>query len=85
MAKADGREVFEGVVTVLRSKLRVQAPLGPKTNLLRDLQFDSVQLLTLVVELENHFQLCFEPGDEAGLATLEDIAARIVALRERDR
>ena len=83
MATTESSETFDGVVAVLRSKLRVQAPLAPETSIQRDLQLDSLQLLTLVVELENHFRLCFEPGDEAGLATLGDIATRIVALQTR--
>ena len=83
MARTEESETFDGVVAVLRSKLRVQAPLAPETNIVRDLRFDSVQLLTLVIELENHFRLCFEPGDEAGLATLGDITTRIAALQAR--
>ena len=75
------REIFDGVVAVLRGKLRVQARLQEKADILRDLQLDSVQMLTLVVELENHFRLCFEPGDEAGLKTLGDITTRIATLQ----
>jgi len=83
MATTESSETFDGVVAVLRSKLSVRAPLTPQTSILRDLQLDSVQVLTLVVELENHFRLCFEPGDEAGLATLGDITTRIAALQAR--
>jgi acyl carrier protein len=83
MPETESSEIFDGVADVLRSKLRVQAPLAPGTSIQRDLQLDSLQLLTLVVELENHFRLCFEPGDETGLATLGDITTRIVALQAR--
>ena len=76
-------EICVGIVAVLRNKLHVQAPLGEETDILRDLQLDSVQVLTLVVELENHFRLCFEAGDEAGLTTIGDIATRIAALQVR--
>jgi len=85
MEEAKGEEVLEGVVGVLRSKLHVRAPLGPSTDVVRDLQLDSVQMITLVVELENHFRLCFEPGDEEGLATIGQIAARIAELKARGR
>ena len=44
-----------------------------KTDLGRDLQLDSLAQLTLVVELENHFRVCFEPGDEEGVATIADV------------
>jgi len=76
--------ILDAVVQVLRRKLKVEAPLASGTDLLRDLQLDSVQLLTLIVELENHFRLCFEPGDEEGLSTLGDIAARIATLQSKE-
>ncbi len=75
--------VLDGIAQVLREKLRVEVPLARETDVLRDLQLDSLQLLTLVIELENHFRLCFEPGDEAGLCTIGDIAARIESLIEQ--
>ena len=34
------------------------------THLFRDLELDSIQQLTFVVELENHFKICFDEGDE---------------------
>ena len=70
---------------LLRESCRVEAEqIGPETDLLGELQLDSVQRLTLVVELENHFAICFDPGDEAGISTVADIAERIEArLRER--
>ena len=36
-------------------------------------ELDSVQKLTLVVALEDHFELCFDPEREDSLATLEDV------------
>lgn len=34
---------------------------------------DSVQRLTLVVALEDHFEVCFDPEEENGLVSLEDV------------
>jgi acyl carrier protein len=76
--------VLDGIIEVLRGKLAVAAPLSRDTDVLRDLQLDSIQMLTLIVELENRFRLCFEPGDEEGLCTLGDIAARIEGLRAEE-
>jgi len=39
---------------------------------------DSVQRLTLVVAVEDHFQFCFEPEDESELRTLDDLVRYIV-------
>ncbi len=34
---------------------------------------DSVQKLTLVVAIEDHFELCFDPEREDSLQTLDDV------------
>ncbi len=41
---------------------------------------DSVQRLTLVVGIEDHFQICFEPEDDEAAVTLGDVA-RLVSQR----
>ena len=41
---------------------------------------DSVQRLTLVVGIEDHFKICFEPEDDEQATTLRDVA-RIVRRR----
>lgn len=38
---------------------------------------DSVQRLTLVVALEDHFEVCFDPGEEDSLETLNDVVRYI--------
>lgn len=42
------------------------------------LRLDSVRRLTLVVEVENHFELMLEPEDEAKLVTVGDLV-RLIA------
>jgi acyl carrier protein len=34
---------------------------------------DSVQRLTLVVAIEDHFKVCFDPEDEEQVETLDDV------------
>jgi acyl carrier protein len=47
-------------------------------------QLDSMQRLTLVVAIEDRFLICFEPEDEVGVVTLQDLVATIqVKLQER--
>ena len=36
-------------------------------------QLDSVARLTLVVAIEDHFEICFEPEDEEQIHTLEQL------------
>lgn len=41
------------------------------------LHFDSMQLLTLLVAVEDHFEIVLEPDDEARIQTVGDIVALI--------
>jgi acyl carrier protein len=40
-------------------------------------QLDSVGRLTLVVAIEDHFKICFEPEDEEEIRTLNHLVQRI--------
>ena len=40
-------------------------------------QLDSVARLTLVVAIEDHFKICFEPEDEEEIHTVEQLVALI--------
>lgn len=45
---------------------------------------DSVQRLTLVVAIEDHFRICFDPEDEEQVETLNDVVKLIsVKLAEK--
>ena len=76
----DRDRILADVRRILRERLRVSAPVELDTDVQRDLQLDSVRLLALVVELENHFEVCFEPGDEQGVSTVGDLVDRIAAI-----
>ena len=41
-------------------------------------RFDSLQLLTLVVAIEDHFQIVLTDDDAAGTSTLEDVARLVI-------
>lgn len=57
---------------VLAEHLQVSG-VDEHTHLFRDLELDSVQQLTFVVEIENHFEICFDDGDEATIQTVGDV------------
>ena len=67
---------------MLRTRLRSQAPIAGATDLQRGLQLPSLSLLTLVVELEDHFRVCFEEGDEQQVQTIDDLV-RLIDRRVR--
>ena len=67
--------LLEGLRKVAREHLDYEGELTPETRLVDALALDSLRLLTLVVELENHFEVCLEEGDEEGIETVADLLA----------
>lgn len=63
-------QILQGVRQVFSDYLDIHEGIEPESRFAEDLQLDSLNLLTLVVELENHFEVCFEEGDEQGIATV---------------
>lgn len=67
--------LLAGVAAVARAHLGYDGPVALDTDLVEAMRLDSVRLLTLVAELENHFQVILEEGDEEGIATVGDLVA----------
>ncbi|HEX2251671.1 MAG TPA: phosphopantetheine-binding protein [Thermoanaerobaculia bacterium] len=78
-------EILAGIEAVAREHLGRVEPLTPELRLVEDLELDSIQLLTLAVEVENRFRVCLEPEDEAGIATVGDLAAAVAARLAEDQ
>jgi acyl carrier protein len=68
-------ELRAGIAEVARLHLGYDGPLTDELPLIEALRLDSVRLLTLVAELENHFKIILEEGDEAGIETVGDLMA----------
>lgn len=66
--------ILEGVRQVFAQHLSIH-DLSEETHLLQDLKLDSLQQLTLVVELENRFCVAFGDGDEAGIERVGDVVS----------
>jgi acyl carrier protein len=48
-------------------------------------RLDSLQLLTLVVAIEDHFQIVLTDDDAAGASTLEDVARLVIERADQSR
>jgi len=70
-------EILERLQRIVHDTLGDGAPVAPETDLLGDLQLDSVKQLELIVEIENAFEICFEPEEEQGLATIAELVALV--------
>lgn len=68
-------EILQGIEEVARAHLDLSGRrLGPDLRLAEDLALDSIQRLTLAVEVENRFRICLDPEDEEGIDTVGDLA-----------
>jgi len=75
-------EVLGEIGRVLREELGMQREVRPGDELVRDLQLDSVGLLTLVVDLEDHFRVALKEEDAAVVRTVAELAALVLRRRE---
>jgi acyl carrier protein len=72
-------QVLLGIENVVSTHLGHKGPVRVEMPLVETFALDSVRMLTLVVELENHFRVNLEPGDETDLVSVGDL----VSLLER--
>lgn len=66
------KAIFGEVSRVFAEHLSIR-DVSEDTHLFRDLELDSIQQLTLVVELENCFRIRFEEDDERGVTTVREV------------
>jgi acyl carrier protein len=70
--------VIDGITEVARAHLGWDGELRPEMRLVEDLELDSLKRLTLALEVENHFQICFD--EESAILTVGDL---VEIIRER--
>ena len=76
--------IEQAVVDVLRQHCGVERPIHTQSRLAEDLGLDSVGLLTMAVEVENHFQTVLGEEPENPPRTVDDVVVLIQArLAER--
>jgi acyl carrier protein len=70
-------EILDGIVAVAREHVGFGGSLRPEMRLVEDLGLDSLQALTLAVEVENRFQVRLDGEDDAGISTVGDLVASV--------
>jgi acyl carrier protein len=71
----DPAAILAGIGEVARGHLDWEGPVTPEMRLVEDLRLDSIRLLTLAAEVENHFEILLGEEDEAGIETVSDLVA----------
>jgi len=67
-------EILGVLADIFHEQLDFTGDLHPDLRLVEDVGLDSIRMITLVVEVENHFRICLEEGDEQGVITVSDLA-----------
>lgn len=65
--------ILAAIAAVARQHLALDRPLEERSRLVEDLELDSLKLLTFAAEIENHFRVRLDAGDEAAIATVGDL------------
>ena len=74
-------QVLQVLEEIAREHLKWDGSLTPETQLVETMELDSIRLLTLVMEVENRFQVCLEEDAGEGIETAQQL---IQALRNAE-
>jgi acyl carrier protein len=75
-------DVEGGVIEVLRNVSRRPIEPTPASDLIADLGFDSLQVIELVTELEDRFDIAIPHDTAATPRTVAEMVAQVAALVE---
>jgi acyl carrier protein len=72
------------VVEVIRKAAKVppRVPIKADTRLVEDLAIDSLDLVGLILQLQDHFDVVIEEDDVPNLCRVADLAAHLAGRRE---
>lgn len=73
------REQVRGALRDIARRLGHDGALDAHLRLVEDLRLDSLGLLTLAVEVEDHFRVCLTAEEEAGIRTVGDLERLLLA------
>ncbi len=68
-------EILSRLAEIARQKLDYTGEMTVESRLVEDLELDSIRLLTLAMEVEDHFRICLDEDDEEGIVTVADLVA----------
>ena len=71
------REILAVIQDAVERTLGRSVPIAAHMRLVEGLALDSVRQLTLIIELEDRLQICFDESDDAAIQTVGDLVALI--------
>lgn len=69
--------VIEEIRHICGTQLDVREAVGPSTDLIADLELDSLGLITLAVALEDRYRVKLAEADATGIRTVGELAALV--------
>jgi acyl carrier protein len=80
MLESGSASIENDVIDILKNVSRRPIEPTAESDLVADLGFDSLQVLELVAELEDRFDISIPPNDVPSVRTVKQIVAQIAAL-----
>ena len=80
MASPSAADIETGVIEVLKNVSRRPINPTPASDLAADLGFDSLQILEVVAELEDRFDISIPLNDVPAARTVAQVVAQVTAL-----
>jgi len=80
MAATSPADIETGVIEVLKNVSRRPIDPTPASDLVADLGFDSLQILEVVAELEDRFDISIPLNDVPAARTVAHVVAQVTAL-----
>lgn len=75
-------DIEAGVINVLKTVSRRPIEPKPESDLVSDLGFDSLQILEVIAELEDRFDVSIPLNDVPAARTVAQVVAQVTALVE---
>ena len=78
--------LFAEVVEVIRRSAKIpgRVPITPDSRLVEDLAIDSLDLVGLILQLQDHFDVVIDEEDVPNLCRVADLAAYLAGRRDSD-
>jgi acyl carrier protein len=73
--------ILEDVIKLLSQFIKIDIEITESQHLLRDLELDSVMVMELMMELEDHFDISIPLNSLPDVNTVSDLAAEITKLK----
>jgi len=74
------QELEQYIITLINDVLKINKPLSSTTHLVDELEFDSLDLLEVLVEVQEKYDFDMPSGKVDGLGTIAETAAFLLEL-----